>query len=310
MNMFRNLFTTCFVLMLLVSAGAENVAGRQAERSMPAAPNVVVSICIGSGDVYITGWDRREVQALIGGDSSVDLKREDGSSEGEANRLKVEVSERSELSPLKGCDSTGSLQLNVPRGSTIQFKSREANVQMSGVAEARIETASGGVSVQNASRSVDVHTLNGDVSISDARGNIRVRSLSGEISVADLQPESPSDTLNLASTTGDIRIDDSPYSRITATSVSGTVNFSGPLAKAGVYDFRTIAADVIVRLPASSSFKVVVSVPMGQISNEMNLQIEGDSKAVRGKKLTGVYGTGDASLTLSSFTGTVALRQN
>jgi len=138
---------------------------------------------------------------------------------------------------------------------------------------------------------------------------------------------------------GDITLEKIGFVELKAKTVSGTVSLSGPLAAGGRYDFKTISGDVTLALPADSSFRLDAKLSRGgELVTEFPLRITTEPNgtspqssrrsgpAARGNStidaeemvkgsgyglqhINGVYGTGDALITASSFSGAINLRK-
>jgi DUF4097 and DUF4098 domain-containing protein YvlB len=93
--------------------------------------------------------------------------------------------------------------------------------------------------------------------------------------------------------------------------LSGTIRLTGPLARGGRYDLKTNSGDVVLKLPDDASFQVTAKVSVsGEIVTDFPLKLVDTSSAVVSHSLTGTYGTGDATINVASFSGTVRLRRD
>jgi hypothetical protein len=231
------------------------------ERRAEAEPAAVVSICVNEGDVIVRGWDRKEVRARAEGRGTLRLLTPNVRP---APRVEVLVSEETDAELNAGhCGSNETVELTVPRGATVEVESRTGHVEVSDVAEARVKVLSGDVEVRRVSRAVQVSCLSGDVSVSDSTGPVRVNTVSGDVEARNLRTASAGDDFEVKSTSGDVTIEGVGHGNVTGAAVSGSVLYTGSLARGGSYDFRTISGDVTLELPANASFnlhaKVVVS---------------------------------------------------
>ncbi|MDT7687602.1 MAG: hypothetical protein QOE46_361 [Acidobacteriota bacterium] len=231
------------------------------ERRADAEPKALITLCISTGDVVVRGWDRSEVRARIEEAGSLRLLTPNVRP---APRVEVLVSEDKETELGSGdCGSTRTIELMVPRGSTVEVESRNGHVEVSDVAEARVRALSGDVDVRRVSQSVEVSCLSGDVSVTDSSGPMRVATVSGDVEARNVRKLSPGDNFEAKSTSGDVTLEAVTHGQVNGTAISGSVIYTGALARGGSYDFRTISGDVTLELPADSSFnlhaKVVVS---------------------------------------------------
>jgi hypothetical protein len=164
----------------------------------------------------------------------------------------------------------------VPRGATVDVQSRNGHVEVADVSEARVRALSGDVEVRRVSQSVEVSCLSGDVSVSDSSGPVRVTTTSGDVEARNVRNLSAGDYFEAKSASGDVTLEGVTHRQVTGNVVSGSVLYTGALARGGSYDFRTISGEVTMELPADSSFslhaKVVAS---GDIDTDFPVKATG-----------------------------------
>lgn len=324
------------VLFASAPATAQRAAQHQSEEGedlraasrVSASPNVVVSVCLTSGDVIVRGWERSEVRARVDQPGSLRLQ-----AVGEQPAGRVEVlalpHKDARIEP-EGCGMVESLELTVPRGATVNVQARSGNVEVSDVAEARVDSLSGDVDLSGIERSAEVNSMSGDVTLAGARGRVRLRTVSGTVEAIDARKLDVNDVLEASSTSGDVLLDRVDYSQIRASAISGSVRMTGPLARGGSYEFKTISGDVTLTLPADSSFKLNAGVVMsGEIITDFPVKttttdpdgavVGGPPSQSTGKRvrsgqplqtrLVGTVGDGEADLRLTSFNGTLYLKR-
>lgn len=247
------------------------------ERRAEAEASAVVSLCINEGDVIVRGWDRNEVRARAEGAGTLRLLTPGNVRP--APRVEVLVSEERDAELGGGyCGSNETVELTVPRGATVDVKTRSGHVEVSDVAQARIKVLSGDVDVRRVSRAVEVSCLSGDVSVSDSAGSVRIDSVSGDVEARNVRTSSAGDNFEAKSISGDVTIEGVAHGNVTGSATSGQILYTGALARGGTYDFRTISGDVMMELPADASFnlhaKVVLS---GEIVTDFPVRMAGAS---------------------------------
>jgi DUF4097 and DUF4098 domain-containing protein YvlB len=278
--------------------------------------NVVVTVCISSGNIIARGWDKNEV--LIDSDSGgrVELRRRDGTEGASpASAVEAQISETDEDGhpSAPGCSSSGDVTLNVPRDARLILKTTEGDVDIDGAAEAQVESASGSMTVRNVSEGVDLNTAAGDLTVENSGGRVRLRSMSGDIVATDLKPRDAGDNLIINSASGDVRLARVGQRNVEIRSISGGISIVGPLAKGGRYQLNTVNGDISFGLPPDSSFHLSGRVFQGgDIVTDFPLKY-GDtrppSKLLKGGSIEGAFGSGDAMLDLMSNSGTIRLRK-
>jgi DUF4097 and DUF4098 domain-containing protein YvlB len=334
-------------------------AGAQVERTSAADGQAVVSLCLTQGDVLVRGWDKKEVHARAEGAGNVRLLTPNVQP---APRVEVLVSDDEEDEPGSGdCGSADQVELMVPRGATVNVRTQNGHVDVSDVSDARVEALSGDVDLRRITKGVTVSCLSGDVSLTDASGPVKLITVSGSVEARNARPLAAGDEFEAKSTSGEVTVENVRHSQVTGVTVSGSLLYTGSLARGGAYDFRTISGDVTMEIPADSSFslhaRVVVSgdidtdfpvrmitvgtgapqpAPMpqpspmpappnppqpGQPPQDQNtwpmpprpervkpgrVKISKGPEQVR---LDGTVGTGDATVNMSSFSGSLHLRK-
>lgn len=288
--------------------------GGRLERVAGATANVVVTLSIDTGDVIVRGWDKREVRAVSEDAEDLELQTS-GGTQGAASRIAVVLSngpkEKEKVKSERR--ASGNVALDVPRGATVQIRTRNGEVDVADVADLSVETWSGEVSVRGVSRAVEVKTLNGSISLEDSKGRVRLRSVSGDISAANTGAVEPGDSLEAKTTSGEVTLERIAQARVVAGTTSGNVSLEGALARGGSYELSTFSGDVTLELPGNSSFRVTAVAPRGEISTDFEIKntTENDPLKVLEEegRLSGNVGSGDATLNLTSFSGTIRLRR-
>lgn len=286
--------------------------GERMERTLTTSPNVVVSLCLASGDVTVKGWDRSEVKVVA--ESVNQLELQGGGKP--TQRVQVVMSNAPKppgdmvLPP--DCHAASDLQINVPRGAILDIVNRNGSVDISDVAEARIINTSGDITLNKVARGVRAQTLNGDVTVADSGGRIVLMSVSGDIEATNIRSTEASDDFSAHSTSGDIDLDGVEQARLSVNTTSGKITMSGALAERGQYELKTFSGDVELNIPSDSSFRLNARTPQGEITTDFAIKSASTTPSQEfpgGESLTGTVGTGDASLTIQTFSGSVRLQK-
>jgi hypothetical protein len=286
----------------------------QMERTVATSQNVLVTVCLASGNIQVRGWDRSEVKVTATSVRQLELQ---GGGTNPPQRIEVALSntpKTSQNEPLVcDCRGVGDLEINVPRGATLDLQVRSGDIDVAQVAEARIKNTSGDISLSDVTRGVDAITLSGDVSLMNSAGRVKLQSVSGDVDATNVRTVEAGDDFTASSTSGDINLEGVAQARLSANTTSGTVTLTGNLAPHGSYTLNSFSGDVVVNIPQSSAFRLNARAPQGSITTDFAIksQAEGDSQSLpEGGTLTGYYGLRDwASLTVQSFSGTVRLQK-
>lgn len=352
----------------------ENDGDKKVEQTIAVEPNVIVSLCIASGSITVHGWERNEVQASSADAEAINFRRASTTSTGPASRIEVLISDPADgpAGRTDSCNAFSDVELNVPRGAIVQLQTRDGDVTVSDVTEARVETQNGDIDLQRISRLVEARCLSGDISLSDSSGRVQLGSVSGSVEAVNVRSLTAGDDFDAGTVSGDVLLEAIGHVQVHAKSVSGSVNMNGPLVHGGRYDFKTMSGDVTLNLPADSSFKINAKVAHGgDIISDFTItptanttQSKKDGAPVTSsattststvvssstsistsvttttsptpppapaprpaprvavviapspmadphgvERLNGIFGTGDATLNLASFSGTVHVRR-
>ncbi|HKQ53708.1 MAG TPA: DUF4097 family beta strand repeat-containing protein [Pyrinomonadaceae bacterium] len=298
---------------------AQEEAQTVSEAAVAATPDVNVTLSTTGGRISVRGTDGKEVRARAEtGGAKLKIRVTGGPENGPnsaATRVELQVSEQADGGEeyYESCLANNDVELEVPRGATVYLKTQNGDIEVTDVAEAHLETNDGRIEALRISKVVDAASLGGDVTLEDASGRAQLTSLNGTIGVRGVRPLDGSDFLRVKTVSGDILLDEIGPARVEANTISGELRLTGRLARGGTYDFTTTTGDVTMLMPPDSSFKVNAKVSEhGEIITEFPLQYKGPgtpATPLQTGRLLGTYGSGDATINLISFSGTLRLRK-
>jgi DUF4097 and DUF4098 domain-containing protein YvlB len=142
---------------------------------------------------------------------------------------------------------------------------------------------SGSVIVRGAGEGVRANTVSGSIEISDAKGRIEANSVSDSIILTNLDSKG-----------------------VVASCVSGNVRFGGKLSGDGVYNLSSHSGDVVLSLPADSSFRLTAKSNNGSINTDFPCQLNSTTPS---KEIRCTVGNGGAEVRAFSFSGSVQIRK-
>lgn len=296
---------------------SQSTASQGSEAITTTTANVNVSLATKAGRIVVHGWERNEVRARTN-DADVKIKLHKaggGDAAGAAMRIEVLFAENveEEETQYESCGEDRDVTLDVPRGATVYVETQEGDIEVQDVAEAHIETVDGRIEARRITRSTDASSVGGDVALEDVSGRARLSTMNGVIEARDVRPVDGSDFLKINTVSGDILLNQIGPARVEASTISGEMRMAGPLARGGVYDFTTTSGDVTLLMPVESSFKLNAKVSeSGEIVTEFPLKYRGATSPVsllQAGRLVGAYGSGDATINLISYSGTLRLQK-
>jgi hypothetical protein len=190
----------------------------------------------------------------------------------------------------------------------------KSNVKLSGVGAAEVKTSSGDVVIENAAGLVDVITASGAIRVRNA-GDVRALSISGPIEIQCARGR-----VDVSTTDGPIKLV-GVGGDVDATTTNSEVRFTGAIREDGRYHLKSMSGYVEMTLPpnpmgftaALSSYKGMVSTGFllkTKLKMKQPLEVDASSASIPppfSRRLIGLYGNGQAQITLDSFDGVVLL---
>src|SRR5436189_1100344 len=264
-------------LALLSSAASARAVGdrhknnQQVERSAPADPRVVLTVCVISGTVIVQGWDRNEVRARISDGVPIQLTRVGPSTSRPASELRLTSGEANSR-PHGSCLPLGDIQLDVPRGAALKLKTNSGEIRVADVAGVDANSQAGSITLTKVHGEVNANTIAGEISVRDSTGSFRLHAVGGPIEARDLAPATAGDAVDAVTVGGDITLERVQHQDIEAKTVSGDASFAGKLACGGHYHFQSISGGLRLSLPADSSFRLTGTLGQaGDLKSDFNL---------------------------------------
>ena len=293
MNRIVNLAAAaCLSMVLAQAAAADDV-----DRRLDAAAAGTVSVENTAGSIVVEGWSRSEVQVTgeLGRDVEELIFERDG------NLTKVHVHTRRRSGRAIDTD----LVIRVPRGSTLNVGGVSIDIEVSGVrGSQRLSTVSGDVESQVFEADVDVETVSGDINLhGDEKGaRAKLTSVSGDVEVRELGGE-----IEMSSVSGDLLIAGGKWSRVSANTTSGDLDFEAELRPNGRLDVETINGDLDVIFNGRLSAEFDVETFNGNIKNCFGPKATKTSRYAPGRELRFTEGDGDGRVTIRTLNGDLSL---
>ncbi|MBK7600606.1 MAG: DUF4097 family beta strand repeat protein [Acidobacteria bacterium] len=172
-------------------------------------------------------------------------------------------------------------------GGDIQAESFSDNITVTG-AQGRLvaNTLSGSILARNISEGAQARSVSGNVEIVDSKGRITANSTNGNVILTNLESR-----------------------EISAKTTSGNVRFTGRLLSDGHYEYESFNGDVVLILPADSSFLINTTSRSGAIKSEFQFQLDQIPQSTDRGLLSGTVGKGGAVIKASTFNGNVVLKK-
>src|SRR2546430_1533027 len=142
---------------------------QQVERKLAVDANVSVRVCVQSGSITVRGWDKNEVRARSTDVAEIELQHDSEP----AKKIQLLIADKAQgPGRTTSCLSFSDVELDVPRGATVQLQTRDGDISTSDVATVYVNTQNGDVSIERASKAVDAGTIGGVISVRNSSGCI------------------------------------------------------------------------------------------------------------------------------------------
>ena len=292
-----------------------------------------VAISSRSGQIFVSGWDKDVVQASAegeGGSVPIETQTTGDPSRprlllsissrryGRDARLDVKVPRYADVETLEGyrgeidvADVDGSTLINAGNGDvrvmrvgSLKVSRRSGDVTISEVkGDLTARSYNGDVNVSNVQGLVDVAASNGDLSVQNAGADVRANSATGDIQVrcakGRAEVSSASGSITLIGVGGDVE----------ASTASGDVIFTAPIRAGGNYRLKSLSGNVSMTIqPDVAGFTASLTTYSGEIDTGFPLKVESPAQGGPiNRRITGVFGNGQAKLALDSFSGAVKI---
>src|SRR5262245_3686451 len=288
-----------------------NKNSQQVERIAAADSRVLVTACVVSGGLTVNSWDRNEVRARISDGVQIELTRIDQSKSKLAGELKLTASD-ARANRRESCLTLGDIELTVPRGASVKLQTTSGEITATGVARVEARSQSGAIEVSRVHDEINANTISGEIVARDSTGAIRLHTIGGSIEARSLSETSATDSLEVSTISGDITLARINHQRVRANTTSGEIDYSGPLARGGHYSFQGISGKLLLSLPPDSSFRISGTLGAGGgMTSDFPLKDNAPAgrRSPSMRTIDSIIGTGDASISISFFSGSIHIKK-
>ena len=153
--------------------------------------------------------------------------------------------------------------------------------------------------------SLDAATVSGDVIGRGIPGEAEVASVSGDVRLDDVV----ANLVEAHTVSGDVELTGIKADEVVAETVSGDVEFSGDIRPRGNYDMKTLSGDVTMRIPKNSGAQITGASFSGDFNTSFPITTTATSKYTSRKRINGTIGDGSARIRVESFSGDVNLKE-
>ena len=280
-------------VVLLASAPAW--AQRTVNEMRPLRPTGTVSVSNIEGTVKVIGWGNAQVE--ITGTLGADV--EELEITGDDSELRIEVKAPRHPERLET-----DLVLRIPAAASIEVETVSATIEIEGVTgSGDLESVSGWVTTSGRPSELSIETVSGDITVAESAPRTDLASVSGSIKVDMATGE-----LDAESVSGAIRVEDGSLEDGSFETVSGDISFAGDIVGRGSYDFESMSGGVTLLVSSSVSADFDITTFSGNIDNDIGPEAEQTSKYTPEKELSFSAGSGGASVSIESFSGSIKIK--
>ncbi len=136
--------------------------------------------------------------------------------------------------------------------------------------------------------------FNSSVDIETRMGNLSVSNIQGALVRAHISSE------------GDITLTNIYASAVAAENVIGDIFFDGDIQREGNYRFNSMRGNINLRIPFSSSFRLVATAPSTRSIALGSLSNSGLRFVSEGRRVIGQVGDGSATITVTNQRGSIS----
>lgn len=298
--------------------------GGDYERAITVDQKVSVTLCVSTGSVKINGTAGDEVRVFVRDGSNIKFNiREKDPDNGKPVWIALAGAAPELPKGPKGpknppvnphtvtdCLWGNEIEIDVPSGASVTLKGRRISADLDSLRKAVVNTAGGNLSLSNVTEGVEASTYEGSVTVRESRGPMKLDTTTGNIIIFGVSPSEIGDVMRAKTSGGNIFMQMVGHRQVEANSITGGVTYSGKLLNGGLYNFSTSNGALNLNLPPESSARVNASFGFGQCNVDIPMEDVVQSAEGGLKKLTGVIGGGDATLKLTTTSGSIRLKRS
>ncbi len=283
------------LLFLIPGAADAQRDGDSIDTTVVIARDGSVHLGLISGEIRVTGADRRDVRI------SASIER--GRFEAIYTASRVSITARTAGGRMSG----GRYDIVVPHGTRVTATSISGDIDIRGTrGEVTARSTSGEITIQEAVTRIEATTVSGDLSLMDVDGRIRLEAVSGDVHVDNGRGEVSVETVS-----GSVTLRRSRLDGIRASAVSGSIGYDGPLATNGSYRLNAHSGSVTLTLPANVGASLELETFSGRITSDFPLTLQpGERTGRRNRRMEFNLGNGSARLVVGSFSGNITIRRS
>lgn len=260
----------------------------------------IVDLTTLSGDITVSGWERREARILA--------TVERGRMEFELTSSRVTIEQRSDRGYSSGSRSSETrYEITVPRGVRVITRSRSGDILIRGTGgEVAANSNSGDITIEDVAGRVEAGTLSGEIILRQIRGDVDATGVTGSIEVTGVEGN-----LHLGSTSGDLIVVDANARDVELSTSSGEVAYTGSIHPQGRYEFSSHSGTIDLAIPAATNARFSIGTFSGEIDSDFPITLQPGERTTgrSNRRFEFTVGSGGPRVVAESFSGDVEIRK-
>ncbi|HKV98544.1 MAG TPA: DUF4097 family beta strand repeat-containing protein [Vicinamibacterales bacterium] len=262
-----------------------------------------------SGNITVTAGSGRDTTVQIvrtskgrtDADAKLGLERVKVEVDARGDRATVDAKYPSENRPPYSVSTD--YTVTAPAGTRLTVRSISGNSTVKGITgDVAVDVTSGEVRITDGNVS-SVTAISGDVQITNAtvNGSMNLSTVSGTLTLDQIKCRRLSGSV----ISGEVHAKDITCDNAELKSLSGSVDYTGSLARSGRYELQTHSGNVHVTVTGSVGFELQASTFSGEVRLDPPLQLQ--RSTLTRKSARGTVGDGSAVVTATAFSGNVVI---
>lgn len=291
---------------------AEMHGGDTTEKAIAVDKNVNIKLCVTQGNLKINGWNRSEVRVFVKDGAKFGFKILEKSKQDSPVWIMLSgfASAKGKYSAPNECIWGDEIEIDAPVASTLNITGQETKTTIDTIKKATVNIIGGDISLRNVSDGINAATHEGDVTVEESSGAMTLESTTGNIVVFGARPSQIGDIFKAKTNSGSVSLQQLEHRQIGVSSISGSVIFNGEILSGGNYNFSTSNGSIRMSIPLKSSCRVVATYGYGTFNSEIPIKIETEEISEGPvKRRVGLIGTGDATVKLTTNSGSISIKK-
>lgn len=307
------------ILLLSVSIAAFADQRDSINESRAVAANEKIYLEVMSGEVTIKAVDSNQFK-IVG---KLDEKATGYTLDSKDGFTRFEMTMPRQVNYRGSEKSNGAdLRVEVPIGSTLEFKGVNSDVSLSGITGgSKISTVNGKIAAANLSTLVQLNTVNGEIGSKDNSGQIELSSVNGEItdvgssgrlnySVVNgkIEARTSAEEISVSTVNGDAKLKMTGTQRLKLSTVNGEIDAELANSASPRISGSSVSGDIELKLDTNVNARFDIKASAGgSINNKLSKDKATKAKYGPARSLQFTLGGGDGSVELSTVSGDVEL---